>query len=107
MVLFTDGRANYGIKDPSALSKATRYITKYSSTFQLIFNYRSMLEQIGRQVCVFTLGFGDDHDPDTLHNVADAGKGLFYYVEHKDLIPDSFCDCLGGLLSVAAQVMFD
>ena len=37
MVLFTDGRANYGIKDPSALSKATRYIIKHSNTFLLIF----------------------------------------------------------------------
>ena len=63
-----------------------------------------MVDQIGRQVCVFTLGYGTDHDPDTLHAVSDAGKGLFYFVENKDSIPDSFCDCLGGLLSIAAQV---
>lgn len=25
VVLFTDGKANFGIKDPAALSKATRY----------------------------------------------------------------------------------
>ena len=63
-----------------------------------------MLVQINRPICVFTMGYGEDHDPDTLHAIADAGKGIFYYIENKDNIPDSFCDCLGGLLSVAAQV---
>ena len=63
-----------------------------------------MVNQIGRQVCVFTLGYGSDHDSDTLHAISDAGNGLFYFVENKDSIPDSFCDCLGGLLSIAAQV---
>lgn len=63
-----------------------------------------MLAQIGRQACVFTFGYGSEHDADLLHAVADAGNGLFYYIENQDNIPDSFCDCLGGLLSVAAQV---
>lgn len=64
---------------------------------------RSMLAQIGRQACVFTMGYGAEHDSEILHAVADAGNGLFYYIENRDNIPDSFCDCLGGLLSVAAQ----
>ena len=66
--------------------------------------YRSLLGQIGRQACVFTFGFGVEHDADLLHAVADAGNGLFYYIDNSDSIPESFCDCLGGLLSVAAQV---
>ena len=45
-----------------------------------------------------------EHDADLLHAVADAGNGLFYYIDNSDSIPESFCDCLGGLLSVAAQV---
>ena len=65
---------------------------------------RSLLGQIGRQACVFTFGFGAEHDADLLHAVADAGNGLFYYIDNSDSIPESFCDCLGGLLSVAAQV---
>lgn len=63
------------------------------------------MDQIGRQGCVFTIGYGTEHDPDMLHGIANAGGGLFYYIENKDNIPDSFCDCLGGLLSVAAQVI--
>ena len=63
-----------------------------------------MLAQIGRQVSVFTLGYGSEHDGDCLHGLAAAGNGMFYFVENEDCIPESFCDCLGGLLSVAAQV---
>lgn len=65
---------------------------------------RSMLGQIGRQTCVFTFGYGSEHDANMLRAIADAGSGLFYYINNVDCIPDSFCDCLGGLLSVAAQV---
>ena len=65
---------------------------------------RSLLGQINRQACVFTFGYGSEHDADSLHAIADAGNGLFYYIDNSDSIPESFCDCLGGLLSVAAQV---
>jgi len=66
---------------------------------------RSMLAQIGRQTCVFTFGYGSEHDANMLRAISDAGSGLFYYIDNVDCIPDSFCDCLGGLLSVSAQVI--
>ena len=72
------------------------------NTFSL--SCRSLLEQINRQACVFTFGYGTEHDSDLLHAVSEAGHGLFYYIDTPDSIPDSFCDCLGGLLSVTAQV---
>ena len=50
------------------------------------------------------MGYGSDHDSEMLHHIANAGNGLYYYIENKDNIPESFCDCLGGLLSVSAQV---
>lgn len=87
VLLFTDGKANVGIKDSVALVKATK----------------SLLGQINRQACVFTFGYGSEHDADSLHAIAEAGNGLFYYIDNSDSIPESFCDCLGGLLSVAAQ----
>ena len=50
-------------------------------------------------------GMGGEHDASMLRAIADAGSGLFYYINNVDCIPDSFCDCLGGLLSVSAQVI--
>lgn len=87
VLLFTDGKANVGITDTPTNERATR----------------SMLTQIGRQTCVFTFGYGGEHDANMLRAIADAGSGLYYYIENVDCIPDSFCDCLGGLLSVSAQ----
>jgi Mg-chelatase subunit ChlD len=87
VLLFTDGRANVGIRAQAPLVKATS----------------SMVGQIGRHVSVFTFGYGGEHDADLLQGVSEAGNGLFYYIDNADSIPESFCDCLGGLLSVAAQ----
>lgn len=87
VLLFTDGKANAGIRDQASMIKATS----------------SMLTQIGRQACVFTFGYGPEHDTVLLPSLANAGNGLFYYIDNSDTIPESFCDCLGGLLSVAAQ----
>lgn len=79
------------------------YSNNHLITLCVLFN-RSLLGQIGRQACVFTFGFGAEHDADLLRAVAEAGNGLFYYIDDTDSIPESYCDCLGGLLSVAAQV---
>jgi hypothetical protein len=38
-----------------------------------------------------------------LRSIAEAGNGLYYYLQREDEIPQSFADCLGGLLSVSAQ----
>lgn len=109
VLLFTDGKANVGIKEQAPLVKATRSLLPISHvalSFSplILFLYSSMLGQIGRQVNVFTFGYGGEHDADLLRAVSEAGHGLFYYIDNPDSIPESFCDCLGGLLSVAAQV---
>ena len=88
VLLFTDGKANVGIQAQDPLVRATK----------------SLVGQIDRQVCVFTFGYGGEHDADLLRAVGEAGNGLFYYIDNADSIPESFCDCLGGLLSVVAQV---
>ena len=53
---------------------------------------------------MYTFGYGAEHDSDLLNAIASAGNGIFYYIDNPDNIPESFCDCLGGLLSVTAQV---
>jgi hypothetical protein len=48
-------------------------------------------------------GFGSDHDPNMLKEIAQHGGGIYYFIQNNDNIPEAFADCLGGLLSVAAQ----
>lgn len=52
---------------------------------------------------VFTFGFGSNHNEDLLKGIAEAGAGLYFYIENKEAIGDAFVDCVGGLLSVVGQ----
>lgn len=84
--LFTDGLANEGIADPA----------------RLVDVLKSLLDKTPR-VRVYTFGYGADHSPTLLGQIADAGGGTYYYIASEDNIPTAFADALGGLLSVAAQ----
>eukprot|EP00117_Sycon_ciliatum_P023636 scpid88335/ scgid20038/ len=52
---------------------------------------------------VYTFGFGSDHNAELLQALSNAGNGMYYYIDSSEKIPESFADCLGGLLSTAAQ----
>ena len=52
---------------------------------------------------VYTFGFGADHNAELLQALSDAGNGVYFYIDSSEKIPESFADCLGGLLSTAAQ----
>ena len=49
-----------------------------------------------------TFGFGDDHDPNLMREIAKLRDGGFYYVEKLDVVDEMFVDALGGLISVIA-----
>ncbi|KAL0480462.1 inter-alpha-trypsin inhibitor heavy chain H3 [Acrasis kona] len=86
ILLFTDGQANAGL----------------TSSDQIVAGMDSLMT-MNKPVSVFTFGFGSDHDANMLRSVAEAGNGLYYYVQKTDEIAQAFSDCLGGLLSVTAQ----
>jgi hypothetical protein len=85
--LFTDGLANEGVKDAATLVRLTG----------------ERLQGMEPACGVFTFGFGTDHDARLLRDVADAGKGMYYFLETEAAIPEAFADCLGGLTSVVAR----
>eukprot|EP01023_Acetabularia_acetabulum_P042360 TRINITY_DN4181_c0_g1_i4.p1 TRINITY_DN4181_c0_g1~~TRINITY_DN4181_c0_g1_i4.p1 ORF type:complete len:561 (-),score=96.53 TRINITY_DN4181_c0_g1_i4:1763-3445(-) len=86
VLLCTDGLANQGITDSKKLANITR-------------------NQISdeKNLRVHTFGFGGDHDPKMMKEMAEAGQGDFFYVESAEAIPQAFGNVLGGLLSVGAQ----
>uniref|UniRef100_A0A7S4LN03 VWFA domain-containing protein n=1 Tax=Eutreptiella gymnastica TaxID=73025 RepID=A0A7S4LN03_9EUGL len=85
--LFTDGLANVGLRDRARLVRVTE----------------NKLKELSMPCSVFSFGFGDDHDAQMLKEIADASKGMYYFVEGENQIAEAFADCLGGLLSVVAQ----
>jgi Ca-activated chloride channel family protein len=84
ILLLTDGMANVGITNHQALVKKAEEIA-----------------QSGVQVSTF--GLGEEFEEDLLQQMAEAGKGNFYYIETPDQIPGIFEQELTGLLSIVAQ----
>lgn len=85
--LFTDGQANVGITEPAAICKMLQ----------------TVLQPTGKKIKIHTFGFGEDHSPTLLKQVADVSGGDYYYIRSEEEIPTAFAEALGGLLSVAAQ----
>jgi Ca-activated chloride channel family protein len=54
-------------------------------------------------VSTSTFGIGADFDEDLLSDMADAGRGQFYYIEHSGLIPDAFRKEFSDLAAVIAS----
>ena len=86
LLLFTDGQANAGITDSGEMVEAAQALLKDHPA-----------------LAIFTFGYGGDHDENTLRGLAEASRGLFYFIEQPDAIPTAFADCLGGLSSVVCQ----
>jgi len=88
VLLLTDGLANAGITEEAPLISATKSLLHGTSTG------------------LYTFGYGSDHNAKLLQAIASAagdGKGSYYFIETAEKVVGAFADCLGGLLSVAAQ----
>ncbi len=46
--------------------------------------------QVALGCTVNTFGFGSDHDPNLLKGIAEAGSGLYYFIQNTDNIPEAF-----------------
>ncbi|KAL6206338.1 hypothetical protein ACLB2K_023586 [Fragaria x ananassa] len=77
-----------------------------SSEAEMLNNLPSSIpssNNIKEEIPVHAFGFGNDHDPKTMHAISDASGGTFSYIESVGMIQDGFALCIGGLLSVVAQ----
>jgi Ca-activated chloride channel family protein len=83
-LLLTDGLANRGVTDPTALAA-------YAADLRA--------SSIGTS----TFGVGADFDETLLTAIADAGGGHFYFVERPEQIPDYMTSELGELLDTVAR----
>jgi len=83
-LLLTDGLANVGVIDATALSA-----------------FAADLRASG--IGTSTFGVGADFDETLLNAVADAGGGHFYFIERPEQIPDYMTSELGELLDTVAR----
>jgi hypothetical protein len=52
---------------------------------------------------VHTFGYGSDHDPKLMKNIANVRDGNFFYIDKLETLDEAFANCLGGLFSVIAE----
>ena len=88
VLLLTDGHANRGIHEPSKLLNLVKGMIPTTEN-----------------ISINTFGYGDDHNEELMKSISETplNQGSYYYVETEDNVSSAFGDCLGGLLSVAAQ----
>ena len=88
IMLLTDGHANQGVTDPQAIIALTKACLASTPS-----------------ISVNVFGYGCDHNAELLRNISEASvtKGSYYFIESNDNVSSAFGDCLGGLMSVAAQ----
>ncbi len=87
ILLMTDGQANVGITGEAELGACVD----------------SVMATRAAPFSIYTFGYGADHNAPLLKRVSDSGQGMYYFVESVDTIPQSFADCLGGLMSTVGQ----
>ncbi|MCS6836891.1 MAG: VWA domain-containing protein [Anaerolineae bacterium] len=84
VLLMSDGLANRGITDPSALTQLAR-------------------QKRDEGISTTTMGMGQDFNEDLLMAMAEAGGGAYYFIESPEVAPSIFQEELSGLLSVVGQ----
>ena len=84
LLLFTDGQANEGTTEPSAV----------------IAELKKAMNGMRKAPAVYTFGFGADHNALLLQRIAESTQGSYYYVKDSSVLRDCFADCLGGLISI-------
>jgi Mg-chelatase subunit ChlD len=88
VLLLTDGHANRGVSDSNGILSLLNGCLGSTSN-----------------ISVNVMGYGADHNADLLQKISQvsATSGSYYFIERQDDVSSAFGDCLGGLLSVAAQ----
>jgi len=102
-----------GMKHAFQVLKQRRYQNPVSSVFLLSDGLDGGAQQkvkislaqneISEDITINTFGFGNDHDPQLMSDIADLRDGNFYFVEKLDTVDEAFVDCLGRLLSSVGQ----
>eukprot|EP00937_MAST-01D_sp_MAST-1D-sp2_P003834 g3834.t1 len=100
-LLLTDGIANRGLTDTAKLAEVVGSLLASGG------DGGDMDVDSGARAAqppsVHCFGYGADHNAAMLTALAEVGGGSYYFVRRVDEVASAFGDCIGGLLSVAAQ----
>ncbi|HBC74836.1 MAG: hypothetical protein A2008_02800 [Candidatus Wallbacteria bacterium GWC2_49_35] len=83
MIVFTDGMANIGVTSAEGFAQ--------------------LVSRRPAELSISTFGYGADHDENLLKQIADNGRGNYYYVQNIDFFLECLATELGGLLTTYAR----
>jgi Ca-activated chloride channel family protein len=83
MIVFTDGMANIGVTGAEGFAQ--------------------LVSRRPAELSISTFGYGADHDENLLQQIADNGRGNYYYVQNIDFFLECLATELGGLLTTYAR----
>lgn len=83
MIVFTDGRANIGVTHPDG--------------------FAALVAGRPAGLSISTFGYGADHDENLLKQIADNGRGNYYYIQNINFFLECLASELGGLLTTYAR----
>ena len=86
VLLLTDGHANRGINDSTGLKAIVQSLLTERPT-----------------LTITTVGYGDDHNANLLHDIGTTGGGSYNLVYNLENVATVFGEVLGGLTTVVAQ----
>jgi Ca-activated chloride channel family protein len=84
VLLISDGLANVGVTDPSAIQRNAR-------------------ERSREGITISTFGVGRDFNEKLMAGISEYGNANYYFIDRSDRIPEIFLRELEGLLAVVAQ----
>ncbi|MCE1166157.1 MAG: VWA domain-containing protein [Bacteroidetes bacterium] len=85
VLLLSDGLANRGITDRFKLADKVRELNRDEG------------------IVISTFGVGNDFNEDLMTDIAEYGKGNYYYIKDAEQIPDIFAHELSGVRTLVAQ----
>lgn len=83
MIVFTDGMANIGVTGAEGFAQ--------------------LVARRPAELSISTFGYGADHDENLLKQIADNGRGNYYFVQNIDFFLECLATELGGLLTTYAR----
>lgn len=84
IVFLTDGKANRGVTDINVLGPM-------------------IAKMVPSRTSIFTLGFGNEHDPVFMGKISEVARGSYYYIEHEDSVEDAFLGIIGKTMDICFQ----
>ena len=77
--------------------------TEAKDSFHLLNGFKNLYKEEKLDFTLNTFGYGDDHDPEIMNQLANIRDGSFFYVQDYKKVSEYFVSVLGGCVSIISK----